>query len=414
MTLVSIEKLLNNGMGLARLDSGEVVFVPDALPGDVWRLERLKKKKGAATAIESLRIEDGPDRTSADCPHYADCGGCALLHLKRTRESAHKTSYLRDTLARVGGLVSHPIREVDFPWEGSRIRGKFHVSRSGKVGFRRRGGHDVTGVDRCAVVPQNVVALLEPLTALVRANQFRGEIHFATEARGDNPVFHFQGAYKLRGNPSLPAGVAGLIFSDIRGGRRKVVGDAQVHFQWNRWRVALTPPAFFQSNAASWATFWGQVRGFEARFQPKRVWDVHAGAGFLASALSDDVVLFATEPEPNALAELRRAAGEAGRAVTAWSCTAETALQKYSGQLESCDGALLDPPREGLSKDLRSWLNERGPAALLYISCDMGSFARDLKALGEHYSPATDIVSMNLNPGTLKLETSVMLVRRDG
>ena len=62
---------------------------------------------------------------------------------------------------------------------------------------------------------------------------------------------------------------------------------------------------------------------------------------------------------------------------------------------------------------LKQWLKEKGPEYLLYFSCEMASFARDVKELSEHYQISGPILAMNLNPGTLRLELGSMLQRKN-
>jgi tRNA/tmRNA/rRNA uracil-C5-methylase (TrmA/RlmC/RlmD family) len=254
---------------------------------------------------------------------------------------------------------------------------------------------------------------LPELTALVQRIGFRGDVWFACDERGEGPVLEFKGIYRgafRRAKLDL-AGAAGLVFKNARGRILVHRGKPTVDVQWNDMRVALNPARFFQSNPASWPTFFQWVHAFVTSFQLERVWDVHAGSGFLSSCLSGLQVL-ASEPEAAACKRLVRGFADAGIEAEVFQGSDEEALEAGYQLNEAGDGLILDPPREGLSKRLRQWIVEEGPDALLYFSCDMGSFARDLRQLMTAFEPVSPILAMNVNPGTLRLETAVMLARR--
>ncbi|MDJ0835076.1 MAG: hypothetical protein QNK37_01085 [Acidobacteriota bacterium] len=406
---VGVEKLLNNGHGMARLASGELVFVPGALPGEQWRVSNLQRRKGALIAGKARRLLDGPSRATPPCPHAGSCGGCGLLHARRDRELKLKVTFLADNLRRVGGLKDVEIEPIDFPMEGSRARGKFHVNEAGGLGFKGRAEWEVTEVPECLVIPGSVRDLLPRLKELSGVMAFSGHIFFAADAAGEHPVFTFRG--KFRGKTDPVCNDLKGVCLEIGGKGAKTIGNPTVTHQWHDVRVNLPATSFFQSNPASWPIFWDWVGRFLNRYKPKRIWDVHAGAGFLSSCL-DGFQILATEPEPTAYAQLERGLRLAGLNAVTWCGTAEDALKKKRLNVSRCDAAVLDPPREGLSKPLRAHLRAAGPKALLYFSCDTASFSRDLAALKSVYSLASPVLAMNVNPGTLRLETSVILERR--
>ena len=51
------------------------------------------------------------------------------------------------------------------------------------------------------------------------------------------------------------------------------------------------------------------------------------------------------------------------------------------GALDGADVAIVDPPRTGLEAALVTALAAAPPARVVYVSCDLGSFARDAEAL---------------------------------
>ena len=410
---VRIEKLLNNGCGLARLESGLVVMVPGALPGEIYAVETISKNKGVTWAEHYRRLEDASFRREPLCDHYPSCGGCRLLHLERERELELKLDYLSDVLERVGGLKHPSIEAHDFALESSRIRGKLSFANH-LLGFRSACSNVVQPIPQCLVIPDQVRTLLPEVQERAIAAGFSGDIYFATDATGRNPVLEFHGKLAPPHKAEhflkhMPTG--GSIFREKGKPRVFRFGRSRIRHRWNDLEVDLEPSQFVQSNPSSWPIFFRWVREFCGRRRLERVWDMYAGAGFLASAV-DAGSLLCSEPEPRAWPYLQQGLTAAGFSVTLFRGTAEAALRETSFSDKTLDGLILDPPRQGLSKRVRAWIRERGPADLLYFSCDLASFARDLRDLTALYRPDSPILVMNLAPGTLKLETAIMLSRK--
>jgi 23S rRNA (uracil1939-C5)-methyltransferase len=75
------------------------------------------------------------------------------------------------------------------------------------------------------------------------------------------------------------------------------------------------------------------------------------------------------------------------------------------------DCAIVDPPRCGLSPNtLRAILNA-APSTLVYVSCDPGTLARDIKGLVKEGYHLLDATPFDLFPQTWHIETVAKLVR---
>jgi 23S rRNA (uracil1939-C5)-methyltransferase len=74
------------------------------------------------------------------------------------------------------------------------------------------------------------------------------------------------------------------------------------------------------------------------------------------------------------------------------------------------DRVVVDPPRGGLSRDVRNALMERPPQRLTYVSCHPAALARDLRTLQKVYR-IESFVFFDLFPQTGHMETLVQMVR---
>ena len=83
-----VEKLVPDGVGLARLPDGQVLLVRGAAPGDRIRLSSVEKQRGALWAKGYELLQPSEQRVRPECPVAERCGGCDLMHLSREAESS--------------------------------------------------------------------------------------------------------------------------------------------------------------------------------------------------------------------------------------------------------------------------------------------------------------------------------------
>ena len=88
------------------------------------------------------------------------------------------------------------------------------------------------------------------------------------------------------------------------------------------------------------------------------------------------------------------------------------AVESWIDELpDKAERVIVDPPRSGLSKRVRTALGAKTPSRLTYVSCHAGTLARDLRVLGELYS-IEELVLLDLFPQTGHMEVVAQLVRR--
>lgn len=78
-------------------------------------------------------------------------------------------------------------------------------------------------------------------------------------------------------------------------------------------------------------------------------------------------------------------------------------LGRLYGEYGAPSVVIVDPPRRGMSNVLSQWLLDTKPSAIVYVSCDGGTFARDAGRLSAHYQLET-MRGFDLFPQTHHLE----------
>lgn len=402
---LTIEKLVLGGDGLARW-RGMPVFVPRAAPGDVVEVRITERRPSYARAeIEEVKTP-GPLRREAPCPFYERCGGCQLQHIEDAAQLGLKAAAARETLRRLGGIDPAQLAACRFEepvgeraW-GYRLRAQVHIARRSEgdagsegsvgVGFRRRRSHDLVLVDRCPVLAPALENELRGLSSLpgdpaAASTKLPSRLSLATAGlEPDSPVV---AAPPVDGLPS------GDLQIDLLG--RKLSYDAR---------------CFFQAHGGLLESL---LRSAVGPFEGDAAVELYAGVGFFTAGLADRYgSVTAVEGESVAARyarnNLRR--NRLGHCRVERSAVESWVDRRRGGPgLESgLDRVLVDPPRGGLPRKVRSALLNAAPDRLTYVSCDPATLARDLGDLTRDFD-LESITFFDVFPQTAHLETVAQL-----
>jgi 23S rRNA (uracil1939-C5)-methyltransferase len=135
--------------------------------------------------------------------------------------------------------------------------------------------------------------------------------------------------------------------------------------------------------------------------------DLYAGVGLFTLPLAQrHARVHAVESEP-AAAEFLAGNAERNRVrnVTVETASVEQAVARLPGGLARI---VVDPPRTGLSPPVRSALLALAPRRLTYVSCDVATLARDLKAMAAGFA-LESLALLDLFPQTSHLEAVAQL-----
>ena len=83
---------------------------------------------------------------------------------------------------------------------------------------------------------------------------------------------------------------------------------------------------------------------------------------------------------------------------------------KRCGRLSGAT-VIVDPPRTGLSREVVTRLARRRPRRIVYVSCDVATQARDLRALRSSGYRLGEVRAFDMLPNTPHVETVVALDR---
>lgn len=400
MQTITIQRIAQGGDGIGHLEDGRVCFVPGGLPGDVVEILIEKEKKSWARARIERVIEGGPGRIEPDCQHFLICGGCAFRHATYETEFAAKVGAARDTLERIGKLDLPEGEEIPSdPVDGYRIRARLHAEH-GKLGYYAAGTHDVFDLRECPVLHPTLANALPYIKR--ELGRQSGELEI--EAADDE---HVLVSFKTRDDaPDLAQRLAEL--ERVRGARVTIRGNME---EWGDFRVPAehaldldideTVPGgrFRQSNGPMTST----LRDLVDRRLPDgpALVELFCGTGNFTFHVADAYAsVIAYEFDPEAVITANELAAALDKPSVRFSTM--DLDEEVPGFPEDCV-VLLDPPRTGAKRVAEELTNGRA-AAIVYVSCDGATLARDARILSEGGYELTSLDFVDMFPRTVHLE----------
>ena len=404
---VTVGELAHRGAAVARVD-GRVVLVEGAVPGETVEAEVTHRRKDFWRAQATDVLEPAPARVDPPCPFFKlGCGGCQLQHVSYEEQLAQKRMVLEHELQRARLEVSqigvHPMEE---PWR-YRIRGEFHVLRSGgkvALGFYRKHTYQTLPIDSCLIHAQAIEQALpafaraaeDPKASRVTALQFTWSPGTSDLLWSPYPPGSADPGFGERAAAWIPE----LNLNDDSIG----MTDAGRHFR-------VRPEAFVQVNSTQRDVLYQRATSLAMPGPKDRVVDAYAGIGMLTARLAErSKQVIAAEESPYAvrLGELNMQLNGCGNVRYLRGKVEDTVSQIT----DSVDVLVLDPPRAGCAEAAVEAMAKLGPQRIVYISCEPSTLARDLGrfSTGGRYR-LSEVAFVDMFPQTYHIEAVAKLER---
>ena len=390
--ILTVGAVAAGGGCVARAPDGRVVFVRHSLPGETVRV--VVTSEGStflrADAVEVLTAS--PDRVVPPCPFAGPgrCGGCDWQHASASAQLALKRSLVEEQLRRVARFDWDGTVQPVEPLLGWRTRVQWAISPAGRPGLHRHRSAELELVDRCLIS----VAASAPAGS------------FAPARTGE--VLDVDGQLVLSADaaPTAEPATGGLVVGGRarrapHGVRTEVLGRSFEVAGGGFWQVHVAAPTVLASAVLS---------GLDPQPGESAV-DLYAGVGLFASLIGERVgptgAVLAVEGSARACADAARNT-EDQPWVKVRTAGVDVSLVRGLAARRP-DVIVLDPPRTGAGLEVSAALAALRPRALAYVSCDAGSFARDLRVFLDAGWSVTSLCAYDLYPQTEHVELVTFL-----
>ncbi|WP_308723321.1 23S rRNA (uracil(1939)-C(5))-methyltransferase RlmD [Paenibacillus polysaccharolyticus] len=457
-TVIEIIGMNHDGEGVGRAD-GYTLFVQGALPGETVcvRVMKTKKQYGYAKLLEIVKAS--PDRVSAPCPIYDQCGGCQIQHMSYAGQLAWKRQLVIDNLQRIGKLnvltedetneedTGHAIRVLptmgmDEPW---RYRNKAQVpigvTEGGLVGgFYAKGSHRIIDMETCLIQHEHndeVVAKVKEIGShlgisayneetgrgllrhVVVKKAFRtGEMMLVLVTNGRDIQHKDEWIGSIR--EAIPQ--VASICQNVNKKQTNVIFGDETRVLWGRdviydfigdVQFAISPRSFYQVNPVQTEVLYGKTVEYAGLSGKETVIDAYCGIGTISLFLAQHAdQVYGVEIVPEAIEDARsNAMLNEMRNVKFEVGASEDVIPRWKEQGIEADVIVVDPPRKGCDPRLLDTILEMKPERVVYVSCNPSTLARDLRVLEDGGYRTVEVTPVDMFPHTVHVESVAMLVR---
>jgi 23S rRNA (uracil1939-C5)-methyltransferase len=387
------------GEALGRAEDGRMVFAPFCMPGERVSGELIEDRARWARILPQEWLQISPDRIEAQCPHFTMCGGCHYQHLTYQQQLTIKAAIVKEQLQRIGGLDDPPVADtIPSPrsWD-YRNHMRYQVLPNGSLGLVRFRDTSPFALETCHLPEPDLQDVWSRIDLPKGTSIEQVGIRMGTH--GDPMII-------LHGDMTLISEVeidfpASIIWQD-GAAWRVLAGEGAISFEILEHTFRVSPPSFFQVNSGILSDLVEQVLSALNLESGMNFFDLYAGVGlFSAYASQKGARVFAVEESNSACADFE-ANLEKFNNVSLYEAPVEVALPAIDA---SADVILVDPPRAGLSKATLDAIHYHHPEHLVYLSCDLGTLARDAKRLRAGGYQLERVTPVDIFPQTFHIET---------
>lgn len=447
------------GKAIAKAPDGRVVFISNAVPGDLVSVQVYKKKKGFYEGRATQVLRPSEDRVPPKCVHFGVCGGCKWQDMAYSAQLRHKQQEVVENLRRIGKVELPEIRPIlgapkpyyyrnkmEFSFSSQRWLEPEEIEQAGTVDDRNALGLHIPGMwdkvldlrechlqaepsnrIRLAVrefARQNGLSFFDPrrqeglLRSLMIRNTEAGDFMVLLQFYRDEPGarealldYLSEQFPEIRSlyytiNPKQNDTLYDLDLVCYR-------GEAYLTETMENLQFRITPKSFYQTNSEQAHALYRVAREFAGLQGHELVYDLYTGLGTIAQFVAGQArKVIGIEAVPEAIEAARVNAALNGLQNVEFFAGDMKAVftDAFLQQHGTPDVLITDPPRDGMHKDVVAQILRIAPQRIVYVSCNSATQARDLALMKEAYG-VTAVQPVDMFPQTHHVENVVLLNR---
>lgn len=183
-------------------------------------------------------------------------------------------------------------------------------------------------------------------------------------------------------------------------------------------KYRISPLSFYQVNPEQTKKLYQTALEFADIKEGEVVWDLYCGIGTISLFMAREAAkVCGVEIVPQAIEDAKQNAKlnnitNAEFFVGAAEDVVPTQYEKSGGRLRA-DVVTLDPPRKGCDEKLLDTVVKMAPSRIVYVSCDPGTLARDVKVLTDKGYEVKRVRACDMFGGSFHVESVVLLSKQD-
>ncbi len=448
------------GKSVAKAPDGRVIFLSDAVPGDVVDVQTTKKRTAYFEGFVTKFYKKSSKRTEPICSHFGYCGGCKWQNMSYEHQLFYKQKEVENNLKRLGRIEIPQVlpilgsidvffyrNKMEFSFSDTRwltpeeITNSETINNRNGLGFHIPGAWDkILDIETCYLQenPSNEIRLAVKKFALDNDMAFYNPrnqtgflrsmmIRIASTGEMMLVIQFFEENVKKREQllnfisekfPQITS-LQYIINSKANDSiyDQEVIcykGSDCIYEEMEGLRFKINAKSFYQTNSKQAYELYKVVRDFAKLKGDELVYDLYTGTGTIAQFVAKKArKVVGVEAVPEAIADARNNAIHNGidNAVFYVGDMKNVFNQEFILENGTPDLIITDPPREGMHKDVVAQILNIAPPKVIYVSCNTATQARDLALMDMMYK-VTKVQPVDMFPQTHHVENVVLLERR--
>lgn len=445
------------GKAVAKAPDGRVIFINNAIPGDVVTVQTTKKRKAyfEATAIEFH--EYSQDRVPAICSHFGVCGGCKWQHIDYQKQLFYKNKEVLDHLQRIGGISPKEVIPILGAPDQFYYRNKMEYSFSNQKWLTRAQIESEEVIDNRNALGFHIPGYWDKILDLKECHlqdKMGNAIRDFVKNKGQELELAFFDPRAQTGhlrtlmlrNTTLGQWMVLIQFYEDPGPLRVKLLDAvaqafpevnsllyvvnqkandtlydqEIHLHQGHdyieevmgpLRFHINAKSFYQTNSKQAIGLYDIVKEFAGLTGGQGVYDLYTGTGTIAQYLAAEAKwVVGIEAVPDAIQAAQENAKRNNIENTQFFVgdMKELFNEDFIAAHGKADVVITDPPRDGMHKSVVDQLLTLGARRIVYVSCNSATQARDLALMKDHYQVLKS-QAVDMFPQTHHVENVVLL-----
>ncbi|WP_299242835.1 23S rRNA (uracil(1939)-C(5))-methyltransferase RlmD [uncultured Aquimarina sp.] len=448
------------GKSIAKAPDGKIIFINNAVPGDVVDIQTTKKRKAFYEGSATVFHKKSDKRVDPVCKHFGTCGGCKWQFMGYEHQLSYKQQEIVNNLTRLGKIELPSVtpilgsedqffyrNKMEFSFSDSRwltleeIQSGTEIENRNALGFHIPGMWDkILDIDTCHLQEDPSNAIRNKVKTFATENNlpfynarnqsgFLRTLMMRIVSTGEIMVlvqFFYEDVekrtllldYIISEFPEITSlqYVVNTKGNDTIYDQEVICyhGKDHIEEEMEGLRFKINAKSFYQTNSKQAYELYKITRDFAGLTGNELVYDLYTGTGTIAQFVAKKAKkVIGVEAVPEAIEDAKTNAkhnnidnvefyvGDMKKVFTSEFITTH-------GQPEV---VITDPPRDGMHKDVVGQLLNISPNKIVYVSCNSATQARDLSLLDSMYK-VTKVQPVDMFPQTHHVENVVLLEKR--
>jgi 23S rRNA (uracil1939-C5)-methyltransferase len=445
------------GVSVAKAPEGQVIFIPNVVPGDVVDVQTYKKRKAYYEGKAIKFHEFSEFRTEPICEHFGVCGGCKWQNMKYEQQLIFKQNEVKNHLQRIGKVELPEFENIlgsekqffyrnkmEFGFSNARwmteeeIGSTDEIVNKNALGFHIPKMWDkILDITKCHLQEDPSNAIRNAVREFAIENNlefFNPRAHegllrtlmIRTASTGEIMVL-IQFFENQKENIELIMSFLADKFPEItslqfviNGKQNDTIYDQNIILYKGRdyileemegLKFSINAKSFYQTNSDQAYELYKITRDFAGLTGNEIVYDLYTGTGTIAQFVSKSAKkVIGVESVPEAIIDAK-ANAKRNNITNCEFFVGDMKVvfnEQFIAQHGKPDVIITDPPRDGMHAAVIEQIMKIAPQKVVYVSCNSATQARDLALLDEKYK-VTRVRPVDMFPQTHHVENVVLL-----